>query len=138
MADVSRTVEIAIRGVDNISKTMSGISSNLDSFGGTVTAVTGPLADFSKQLLLVEAALGGLAVGGLALAFQKSTEFETASVSLSKILGDQVGVIGAVEDQVLDLSIKYGISATSLLNSTTDFKKAGFDIPSCFSCSSRS
>ena len=128
MADVSRTVEIAIRGVDNISKTMSGISSNLDSFGGTVTAVTGPLADFSKQLILVEAALGALAVGGLALAFMKSTEFETASVSLSKILGDQKGIIGAVEDEMLDLSIIYGQSAADLLNSTTDFKKAGFDL----------
>ena len=128
MADVKRTIEVLIRGNDQVSKTITGISSGLDSFGNKVSSVTGPLANFSKQLLLVEAALAALAAGGLYLAFQKSTEFETASVSLSKILGDQASIIGLVEDQMLDLSDEYGVSAASLLNSTTDFKKAGFDV----------
>ena len=128
MADLEKTVSIIFEGDDRVGKSISGISSNLESLGGKAVSATQPLADLADSALQLEAALSALVAGGLALAFNASTNFETSSVSLSKILGDQRDIIGEVEGQMLDLSNEYGIGAAALLDSTTDFKRAGFEV----------
>ncbi|VVS95356.1 phage tail tape measure protein [Desulfoluna spongiiphila] len=128
MADLTRTVAVLFNAEDNLSADVTSMEKRLDAFGGAAGSIAAPLASAADMVLKVDAALTALAVGGLAYAYKKSMDFETASVNLSKILGKQKDQIGVVEESVLDLSNKYGQSATSVMNSTTDFKKAGFEV----------
>jgi TP901 family phage tail tape measure protein len=129
MADITKEVRIAFEGDDRVSKVISGISGSLDSFAGKIQGVTQPLANMADLVLKIEGALALLAAGGLALAAKKSIDFETATVSLSKILTDQEKtVIPQVQKEVLDLSNTFGQSSVAFLDSATDFKKAGFEI----------
>ena len=128
MADLSKTVEIIFEGDDRVGKTITGISGSLESLGGKAVSATQPLADLAESAVKLEAALAAMVAGGLALAFAASTEFETSSVSLSKILGEQSDMIGEVEGKMIGLSNEYGIGASALLDSTTDFKRAGFEV----------
>ncbi len=128
MADLVKTVAVLFNAEDNLSASVGSMEKKLGSFGSVANSIAAPLADAADMVLKVDAALTAFAVGGLAYAYTKSMQFETASVNLSKILGDQKDQIGLVEAEVLELSNKYGQAATSVMNSTTDFKRAGFEV----------
>lgn len=129
MADVSREVKILFNGDDRVSKVIDSMTGKIDSFAGRVGTMTQPLADATDKILKMEAALAALAAGGLALAFKASTDFETATVSLSKILTDQQQThIPGIRNEILNLSNTFGQSAVEFLNGATDYKKAGFEI----------
>jgi TP901 family phage tail tape measure protein len=126
--NVSRKVSIIFNGDDRVSGVINGISGNLDAFSSRVSGVTQPLSNLADQILLLEGVLAALAVGGLALALNESLKFETAVVSLQKILGDEVHLIDEVSDSVLEMSNRFGISAVAIQEGATDWKKAGFDV----------
>lgn len=126
--NVSRKVAIIFEGDDRVSKVINGVSGNLDAFSSKISGVTQPLANLADQILLVEAAFGILTAGALALALKQSYEFETAVVSLKKILGDQAYLIDEVSDAVLEMSNRFGISAVAIQEGATDWKKAGFEV----------
>lgn len=128
MADVNKTIEIIFQGVDNVSGIISTIGNDFNSLSDSVEKIAQPFAAAADNVLKVDTALTALAVGGLALAYSKSTDFETAIVNLEKILGDEIGSIDNVKQAVFELSDQYGVSAVSITNSVTDFKKAGFDV----------
>jgi TP901 family phage tail tape measure protein len=128
MADLEKTVSIIFRGKDDLSKTIRSLSGKMDDFGQGITGAAEPLANIAKGVLAVDAALAGLAGAGLVYATAKAFEFESATVNLSKILGAQKDQIGVATDAALDLSNQYGRSAVSVLESATDFKRAGFEI----------
>jgi len=128
MADLTRTVAVLFNAEDNLSAGVDSMNKKLGAFEDTVENIAAPLASAADMILKVDTALAALAVGGLAYAYKKSMDFETASVNLSKILGKEKDQIGMVEESVLALSNKYGQAATSVMDSTTDFKKAGFTV----------
>lgn len=129
MADVSREVRIAFEGDDRVSHIMKSLSGKLDAFGASVGRMTQPLADMADKVLKIEAALVALAAGGMALAFKASTDFETATVSLSKILSEaQQKYIPGITDEILNLSNVFGQSAVEFMNGAVDYKKAGFSV----------
>jgi len=128
MADLEKTVSIIFSGVDKTGAVFAGITKNIDQFAGKVGDVTQPLADVAAGVLKTEGALAALAAGGLAYAYAKSIEFEGAVIDLQKVLGDEAGGLDAAKDAALALSNQYGVSATEVLQSTANFKQAGFDI----------
>jgi len=128
MADVERTVAIIFQGVDKTGTAISGVGRKIGSLADTVQNAAKPLADLGDAVLKVDAALAALAVGGLVYATKKSFEFETSVVNLEKILGSQADQIGVVSAAALELSDRYGESSTGILDSMTDFKRAGFEV----------
>ena len=110
MADLQKTVEIIFGGRNDLSKTIGEVEFSLNKLSGA----TQPFANIAKGALKAEAALIGLGVGGLVYAYDKSKEFESASIDLQKVLGDNTGQLEAAEDNALSLSNTYGESATNV------------------------
>lgn len=128
MASIEKTVAIVFAGKDDVSKTIKKIGSSLDSLDTGAQAIASPFAKLADGILAVDAALTALAVGGLAYAFIKSKDFESASIELQKVLGDEIESLGDAEKAALDLSSAYGESSSEILESTANFKQAGFDV----------
>lgn len=127
MADLEKTVAIVFQGDDRLSPALTSLSKGIDSFGSRVVGITQPLADVAESILKTEAALAVFAAGGLAYALAKSIEFEGALTELKKVLSDGEAFEPATE-AAINLSEKYGESATSILQSIADFKQAGYDL----------
>lgn len=125
---VSRRVQIIFEGDDRVSRVIDGVSGNLDAFSSRIQGVTQPLSTLTDQILLMEGAFAALAVGGLALAFNASATFEAASLDLQRVIGDEIGLLGEAEEHARDLSAQYGQSASEILQSTADFRQAGFTV----------
>jgi TP901 family phage tail tape measure protein len=135
MADLQKTIQVIFQGTDQMAGAIGSVGSGIDQFAGKVNSATQPLADLTDKLLLTQAALAAMAVGGLAFAYSKAIEFEGASVELKKVLGDQPAILKVLkeaEDKALALSNQYGESAKDILLSTADFKQAGFDVEEAF------
>jgi TP901 family phage tail tape measure protein len=75
MADLTKTIQVIFSGKDNISGTLKTIGSGIDDFAGGVNRATQPLADLTKSLVKMEAALIGIAVAGLAVATREAGKF---------------------------------------------------------------
>lgn len=127
MADLEKTIKIIFGGDDKLSPMMKNISSEWDTLDNMVGKVTQPLAKAADTILKVDAALAALAVGGLAYAYAKSVEFETAMVGLKKVTDGSIETLEAGRKAAFELSAEYGVSATKVLNSTTDFVQAGYN-----------
>ena len=130
MADLSKTVAIIFEGYDRVTKTIREIDGKFDQFGAmgsSIGNITSSLAKVTDGVLMTDAALVALAVGGLAYAYSKSVEFETAVVGLKKVAGDNAEVMETAQAAAFKLSSEYGESASRILNSTTDFVQAGYN-----------
>ena len=128
MATVEKTVSILFFGDDQLSDKVTGIQKTIGSFTGSVESLAAPLAGVADGILKTDVALMALAVGGLAYAFAKSSEFETAMVELEKVLGNQPEALESAKKAAFELSRQYGESSAAILLSTANFKQAGFDI----------
>jgi TP901 family phage tail tape measure protein len=129
VADIEKLVKVVFRGDDQITRAIDSIDRRLTSWSGGIADITSPLAGMADGLLKADAALAALAAGGLALAFEKSRQFETALVDLRKVLSeDEIPALGEARQAAVDLSETYGQSATDILQSTANFKQAGFDV----------
>ena len=128
MADVKKTVSIIFRGDDQLSSTVKTIAGRVDAFEADLQSIAQPLATVADGVLKLDAALALFAVGGIVYAYKKSSEFESAIVELQKVMGDQPEAIREAADAAIDLSNKYGEASTTILQSTADFKQAGFDV----------
>jgi TP901 family phage tail tape measure protein len=128
MADLERTVKVAFLGEDKVTKTIDGITGRIDSFAGRVSDATQPLANLTDNILKIEAALAALAIGGLALAFNEFSKFESASAELAKVLDLQTESLDAAQQKAIEFSSTYGESAEIILQSFAGFRQAGFDL----------
>jgi len=127
MADVKRTVEVLIQGNDQISKTITGVTSGLDSFGGKVQSVTGPLADFSKQLVQIEVALAALAVGGMALAVTAAGNFNASFNEISTLLDVTGPAVDKFKEDILDYATQSTASIEDINSAIYNAISAGTD-----------
>ena len=129
MADIQKTIEILFAGTDKVSGTIDTIGGKLDSFGGGLSDIASPFEAATSSVLKLEAAMCALAVGGLAVAYAKSVEFDSAMVGLQKVLGDvSQGEIDNLRAQILKLSDDYGVASTAVTESITGWKQAGFEM----------
>lgn len=132
---LQQTAKIIFQGEDNVSRVMVGIGGHLDNFQNSLSGfnsavgdVTEPFANLAEGVLKADAALTALAVGGLTYAFKKSMDFQTASIELQKVIGDEISLMDDATGQARALSLEYGESATEILASTANFKQAGFNV----------
>lgn len=128
MADLEKTVAIVFKGKDDLSKTVKSISGSMDDFGKVTMGIAEPLASMATNVLKLNAALVALAGTGLVYAFNKSKDFESATIELQKVIGDEADKLGVAQTNALALSDTYGVAASEILDSTANFKQAGFNI----------
>lgn len=127
MADLSKTVAIIFEGDDRVTKTIREIDGKFGNLSVAAENLAAPFAAAADAVLMVDAALVALAVGGLAYAYNRSVEFESAMVGLKKVAGDNAEVLEAARTSAFNLSNEYGESASRVLNSTTNFVQAGYN-----------
>ncbi|MBF0308129.1 MAG: phage tail tape measure protein [Magnetococcales bacterium] len=123
MASLEETMRIVILGDDTqLSPAMTRASSGVQRFAEMA-------ADAGKKALLLEAAILSLATAYAVQAFNAAVKFESASADLNKVLSEQESnQLPEVQREVLALSDKYGVASTEILQSTANFKQAGFSL----------
>ncbi len=128
-------IKLILAGENRLGSMFATAGGQVNQFAGqvgymndSVADVTAPLASLAGGVLKVDAALAALAAGGLAYAFAKSKDFESASIELKKVLGDHPAALAEAETYARSLSGTYGEASTEILRSTANFKQAGFDI----------
>lgn len=128
MADTSKTVEIIFGGIDRTGGAISSVGRNLDSLTNKAGDITGPLASVTDSIIKLDAALVAVGVAAIGFAAKEAVTFEAALVDLQKVMGEGEGDAKDYADQFSDLSTRFGVSADAIIQSTADFRQAGFNI----------
>ncbi len=102
MADAKQTLEIIIAATDHASNVFSSVGDGVSGLANSARDVTQPLADLTKGVLAVDAALLALTGGGLALAVSKAGEFGGQFAEITTLIEETGGDIGEFRQQVLD------------------------------------
>lgn len=128
MADLTKTIEILFEGTNRTGTVITSVGRELDELNYRVGTVAQPFADLTAAVGKLDAALGALAVAGLAVAYRESTKFESSYIELKKVVGDNVGGLEAAKRSAIELSDAYGESSSSILESTAAYVQAGFNV----------
>ncbi|WP_170005813.1 phage tail tape measure protein [Marinobacter guineae] len=128
MADKTKTIEIIFGGVDKTGTAISSVGRNLDTLTNKAGDITGPLAGISDSILKLDAALAALGVAALAFATKEAVTFEAALIDLQKVMDEGEGDAKDYADQFSELSSRFGVDAGSIIQSTADFRQAGYNI----------
>ncbi len=128
MADKSKTVEIIFGGVDRTGSAIGSVGRNLGALEDKIGAVTGPMANVADSILKLEGALVAMGAAALAFATKEAITFEAALVDLEKVMGEGEGSANDYADTFSDLSSRFGVDASAVIQSAADFRQAGFDI----------
>ena len=86
MADVERIIQIVFGATDSTGTAIKSVSKNLNQISSSISGMTDPLAKAHDRVLMLEAALGALAVGGLALAVNAAGEFDGQFREISTLI----------------------------------------------------
>lgn len=128
MADLQKTVEIIFGGVDKTGGAISSVGRNIESLSNSVGSVTGPLAGITDSILKLDVALAALGVAALAFATKEAVTFEAALIDLQKVMDESEGSATDYSDVFSDMSSKFGVSASLVIQSAANYRQAGFDI----------
>lgn len=128
MADLKKTVELIFNGTDKTGSAIASVGRNLDSLTDKAGSITGPLAGAADSILKLEAALVAMGAAALAFATKEAITFEAALIDLQKVMDESEGSASDYSDTFSDLSSRFGVDAAAIIQSTADFRQAGFDI----------
>jgi len=128
MASLEKTIAIIFEGHDKVGGTITKVGRSLDRLEGSAESVARPLASIGNAVLAADAALAAFTAGGLAYAYNKSMEFESAAIELKKVIGDEAAMLDVARKRAMELSDQYGESSRDILLTTANYKQAGFDI----------
>jgi len=101
-----RTIEIIFAGVDNLSSTLTTMGGNVEGFGQGLQDFGAPFADAAEKVLLLQAALAAIAVGGLTLAATKAGEFSDGMAEINTLLNISDEEFAEFGDDILEYSTK--------------------------------
>jgi TP901 family phage tail tape measure protein len=88
VADLQKTVEIVFGAVDDVSGTIDSISKKTSDMMGDIGAATDPLAGAHDKVVMLNAALGAMAIGGLALAVNAAGQFDSQFREITTLIPD--------------------------------------------------
>lgn len=128
MANLKKTVDLIFNGTDKTGSAIASVGRNLDSLTDKAGSITGPLAGAADSILKLEGALVAMGAAALAFATKEAITFEAALVDLEKVMGEGEGSANNYADTFSDLSSRFGVDAASIIQSTADFRQAGYDI----------
>jgi len=125
MPNLKETVEILFLATDKTGNTIEGLGKGLED-------LSAPIADVTKKFLLLEGAVLAIGAAFAGKAFNESVKFESALLDLQKVLAENEGNASDFTEQVDRLSLKFGESATEILNGASNIKQAGFSVVDAF------
>ncbi|RKR79164.1 phage tail tape measure protein [Marinobacter nauticus] len=128
MADLKKTVELIFGGVDKTGPAITSVGRNLDALADKTGNITGPLASAADSILKLQTSLVALGAAALTFAAKEAVSFEAALIDLQKVMGDNEGAAADYADTFSNLSTRFGVDAGAIVQSTADFRQAGFDI----------
>ncbi len=129
MADLDKTIQVAINGEDNISKKLRDIDQKLDKFGTSLGGVAGAAGKAATAVAAVSAAITGTFAAGLAAAYQQSADFEQKLLDLKAVIGGEATeAMKDAKTAAMELAQQYGISAGEIMDMMVEWKKAGHDV----------
>lgn len=128
MADLKKTVELIFGGVDKTGPAITSVGRNLDALADKAGNITGPLASAADSILKLQTSLVALGAAALTFAAKEAVSFEAALIDLQKVMGDNEGAAADYADTFSNLSTRFGVDAGAIVQSTADFRQAGFDI----------
>lgn len=112
MADLQKTIEIVFGGVDQVTGKVDSITKKVSDGFGELESVTDPLANAHDSVIALEAALGALAIGGMALAVNVAGQFDSQFREITTLIDDT----GAGIDQFRDDIRAYAADSTQGLD----------------------
>ncbi|MCP1496219.1 TP901 family phage tail tape measure protein [Pseudomonas migulae] len=128
MADVSKTIEIAFKGIDNLSPTARSAGDALSGFSRTSQSITGPLAGVADGVLKLNFALSALAVAVIAYTTKQGMELQDSQFDLQKQLKDSEGSVSQYSGKIEALGTTFGKSNAEITRAVGVFSQAGFSI----------
>ena len=128
MADFTRTVDIIFGAVDQTGTVLSSLDSNLGKLEGSISSITSPIASITGSAIKLAAGIDTIALAAGGFAINEAVKFQSASLDLQKVLSEGEGSVEQYRKQIIELSNKFGVSATEVLGATADFRQAGFNI----------
>lgn len=128
MTNLSSTIELIFKGIDQASDTTKNIVGGLDDLRQSAANIADPFANLADRLAFVQGAL--LAVAGVigTLAYKEAVEFESSLLDLQKQMEEGEGSARDFAAGLEELAVKYGQNANELVQSAADFKAAGYDL----------
>jgi TP901 family phage tail tape measure protein len=97
MADISKTVEIVFGGKNELTKTIGGIEREFGQLDSMVNSLAAPLAGVADKILQIAA----MAIGGIALAVNKSGKFGDSFREISTLIDASSGNIEQFRQDIL-------------------------------------
>ena len=114
------------RRLDALRDPMAAVGAATERFTDRLAASAAPIAAAGRNILTLTGALSGIGalLGGVA--YESAKKFETAQLSLQKVLDDSDGPVGQYTDAIRGLGLEYGQNASVLTEAAATFKQAGF------------
>jgi TP901 family phage tail tape measure protein len=116
VADLEKTIEIVFGGVDQVSDTVTSISKKVSDGFGELESMTDPLASAHDKVVMLEAALGALAIGGMALAVNVAKDFDSQFREITTLVDET----GAGIDRFREDILLYAADSTQGLDDIND------------------
>ncbi len=108
MADLSRTIQIVFKAVDNTGTGISALSKGIGDLAGGLQEATQPLADLTKGVLATDVAMAALALTMVSWATGAAAKFQTGVNLINTNLDLSPELMGKFSEDIL----KYGETST--------------------------
>ncbi len=132
MASATSTIDLIFRGVNLVGGTVNGVISQINRLNASILAATAPLALLTFGIVRMEQAAAKMAITFARDALDASIKFSSAQTNFNKVLQEGDERAEAFTQDVFELSEKYGVAATVVLDAAADFKKSGFTTADSF------
>jgi TP901 family phage tail tape measure protein len=116
VADLQKTIEIVFGGVDQVTGTVDSITSKVSKGMGELESITDPLASAHDSVIALEAALGALAIGGMALAVNVAKDFDSQFREITTLVDETGAGIDGFREDIL----QYAADSTQGLDNIND------------------
>lgn len=127
MADLSSTIDIIFRGVDNVSQAAQNVSSSLSSINGAAKNISDPFAGLASSLALIQGALLGVAGVMVGMAVNETVKFKDSLYLVDKQLAGSGVALDDARVKIEQLGLQYGINANDIAASMAGFLAGGND-----------
>lgn len=104
MADLERTIDIVFGGIDNTGSALQSVSSGISSLENKVSSVTGPLADFSKNILSLEVAALSVGAAMAGVAINEAGQFGDSVAEIGTLFNGTTEQVDILKQQIIEYS----------------------------------
>ena len=128
MADLQSIIKIIFSGDDQVSGIANNTAESISKLGDVANTIAEPFSSLTNKILLFDTALTAAAVVIGVKAVSASNEFGASLADLDRFLSDTEGSASQYKQTFDDLSVKYGTSVNDIVQSTSDWRAANYDI----------